>query len=59
MKFLRGSLLVFSTREHERSWGVPYHPARYLARAASFPASCIVLTSSGVKCELLMDLTRN
>ena len=50
MKFLRGSLLVFSTREHERSWGVPYHPARYLARAASFPASCIVLTSSGVKC---------
>ena len=51
--------LLFSTSGHVRSFCVPYHPARYRARAESLPVSCITRTSSGEKSELLMDFTLN
>ena len=59
MKFFSGAVFVFSTIGQERSFSVPYHPARNDARAASFPTSFASCTSSLENFEDEMDLTRN
>ena len=60
MKFFSGAVFVFSTIGQERSFSVPYHPARNDARAAfSIPTSFASCTSSLENFEDEMDLTRN